>query len=1439
MSNHTLQISMESILQYPTYYYQHGIRRAVQLVAPPLKSTNSLELPKDSILHYLADDDNLYGIPQDELILQRNEKLLMVDHVETLHGTLGSPKRTPLLTTPMIRDYHKKYRNTRWLRNIDSALRDPNTIIVENYGLLPHLYRYNITILRSYYKWWNIQSTLWNRVTELTKITNRQQYLVVKLPKHIPSRGLLMRGAKGITRDVLEDIGDPESLFLLELWKWFGEQRSDSVIAKTQADVSRMNLIFIDSGRWFVLNLGLVDSWRLDEDNSESASLKIKPRELQNRFLRLIHMVTDGRTTTEPVVTASGDADGSTTAPTTVSLKPIEILVEHPTENKSIKIKLKTNQDISQLPETPVEETASNIEIIDSAIEKELNEFDRLFEERLVSINQSNKSNTDDDQFIAEREPFEQPLIQYSQDKKNPQDAFRAKVDGLADNGLVTAADYRRLTNVAGAYEKLADPYGSGKTIAEAMVINPSDLDIDSGIDLPKIDGVIDESMLKSSLQVFDRKYVEGFLAKDIIRSMVGLQSAGIAVTGYNVEVIEDAMNYYEAHSVQLTPTQGKPSTIHFKIPKIKSDGTFYANGVRYRLRKQRGDLPIRKIDASTVALTSYYSKIFVARSERQLYNYSGWLTDQVARQGIDIDNKNITNLMFADVFDSNWKVPRIYSILSMRFRSFQIKDIEIFLDYSQRHKHFGEEKVKAVESPGTVVVGKHPRGLVVCDKNDEFYIVAKNEIEPIGKFETVMGLEDKSPIEIAELKVFGKAIPIGICLGYLMGINTLLEITDAKPKRIQTGERFALNEDEFALRFEDETLIFNRENKLAALVFGGYLTIEQSTRNYGLNRFNSKDIYSIALQQNRIGLRYLKELDLLTDLFVDPITEEILVSMKEPVQFAELLLRASELLLTDYAPDETDMAFMRIKGYERIAGTIYGEMIKAIRLYRARGTSVNAKIEIPPYAIWQAIQQDPAVKLVEESNPIHNLKEVEEVTYSGLGGRSSRSMTKETRVFHQNDMGVISEATKDSADVAITTFLTANPKLKNLRGLVTPFDVERDGVTSALSTSALVSPAADRDDPKRVNFISIQHSSGTHAKGYRAQPLRTGYERVISQRADDLFAVTAKKKGRVVDVTDRYLKAEYDDGQIVSYPIGRRYGVAAGVTYPHALKANLQKGQLFKEGDCLLYNENYFEPDPLDASQVLWKAGVLVTTALIESPETFEDSSIVSEEVSKLLETEITKVREITIGFDQVIHNLVNVGDAVDIDSILCTIEDAVTAQSKLFDETSIDTLRLISANNPRAKFKGTVEKIEFFYNGEFDDLSESLQMLAQQSDLQRKRMARDLGKNYTSGRVDGSLRIEGNALPFENAVIRVYITGPVGAGIGDKAVFGNQMKTIIGRVMSGANETISGKPIGAAFAMQSIDARMIQSPIIIGTTNVLLQEFSKRVVDIYRGKK
>lgn len=358
-------------------------------------------------------------------------------------------------------------------------------------------------------------------------------------------------------------------------------------------------------------------------------------------------------------------------------------------------------------------------------------------------------------------------------------------------------------------------------------------------------------------------------------------------------------------------------------------------------------------------------------------------------------------------------------------------------------------------------------------------------------------------------------------------------------------------------------------------------------------------------------------------------------------------------------------------------------------------------------------------------------------------------------------------------------------------------------------------------------------------ADGYEVAPLRTGMEQIVSHRTTDLYATTAEEDGKVVSVTDTAIHIRYKSGEEAYVQLGTRHGTGAGVTYPHTVTTTLKEGQRFKRGDAIAYNPKFFAPDVYNPGRVTMRVGVMCHTALIDNIDTLEDGSVISEEIAAKLNTQTTDVKTIEVRFDQLVHGLVQLGDHVDLETILCTIEDPETADTAFFDEVSLDTLRRHAAMAPRAKVVGTVSRIECFYHGEFEDLSENLQLIARESNRNRKRIAKSLGEKAFTGQVDTSFRVKGKALDPDTMAIQIYIDHEVPNNTGDKGVFGNQLKTVFSKVMSGTNTDQYGEPLGAIFGNASIEARMVHSPKKMGTTNLLLRVLSKHIAAVYRGEK
>ncbi len=258
-----------------------------------------------------------------------------------------------------------------------------------------------------------------------------------------------------------------------------------------------------------------------------------------------------------------------------------------------------------------------------------------------------------------------------------------------------------------------------------------------------------------------------------------------------------------------------------------------------------------------------------------------------------------------------------------------------------------------------------------------------------------------------------------------------------------------------------------------------------------------------------------------------------------------------------------------------------------------------------------------------------------------------------------------------------------------------------------------------------------------------------------------------------------------------------------------------------------------------MNPGRIAYKAGVTAWCAVNESIDCFEDSSAISEQLAEKLKTQIVEVKNVIVRFDQILSDVVNIGDEVDLDSILCIIENPEMADTGLFGEASIDTLRRISATmTPTANMVGRVVKVECFYHGDREEMSESVLHYAMESDKRRKRAAKSSGQPYYTGEVDTSFRLKGEAIDYDHMAIQIYIEHDVLCSNGDKISAGNQMKSVISRVLSGVNETDSGIPIDLLFGNTSQEARKVLSMKISGMVNSYLNSLTKHVVGVYRGE-
>lgn len=374
---------------------------------------------------------------------------------------------------------------------------------------------------------------------------------------------------------------------------------------------------------------------------------------------------------------------------------------------------------------------------------------------------------------------------------------------------------------------------------------------------------------------------------------------------------------------------------------------------------------------------------------------------------------------------------------------------------------------------------------------------------------------------------------------------------------------------------------------------------------------------------------------------------------------------------------------------------------------------------------------------------------------------------------------------------------------------------------------------------PKRINFISIQNSHTVACDGYMTLPVRTGMEQAISHRVGNGYCNIAEEDGIIESINEGIGGVlRYKNGKSVGFVLGRRFGKAGGQTIPHMMATTHKVGDKVKAGEVISYNSGWFEPDYFNKGQVLYKAGTLATVALVETRQTHEDACTITEKFSRKLGTGLTKVKKVRLEFTDSLNNMVKVGDTVDFETPLVLIQDEMTSNIGAFNADTIATLATMSQQAPTAKVRGTVEKIEVFYHGSKDDMSASVRALANYGDKMLQATAKATDAPVFTGSTDESYRVDGDPLLPGTMCVVFHITDHVAAGIADKVVFANQMKSIISEVADYEIVTESGIEVDAFFGAYSIFKRIVNSPFSMGTTTVLMQLGARRALEMYRGR-
>lgn len=1100
---------------YPRFAMAHTVRRASQ--APNKVDVYSgLQLPTQSVLHTLNGFDTLHsvdeGMPDPNIPLVTNEQspvwLYIHTNMADEHGIPFGVKEnyiyrrnTLMAGVSHFYQHHKQFRRIMSDRTIPTL---QGVLTWVDYSPL-NAAKVNGT-LGVYRKFDILFRTILDKVIEIGN--GRHHYILLPQSNMVFGKPQLMRSFKELTTGSLNGfLKDPSIFPIIHLMGYiFGktnnvnvtpykedvllgsgnsEPRSTSLLERIPLEnLDSINFVLQRDDRAVIYNLG--DLTRFSEDTGFFTKFYRHVMGLRMHGAVIPeHVDTDSDQFDTLVEDISGDSSVSKTLTTTelIAEKPVTALTSQ-------------TQDISEtVSESDLPREDSFVPVLDDGVHSDILSG-KGFEEKIRTT-------------VEHKTAVDKSLDRKAVSKRQQ----------LVETHLNTVMNGK--------------PLGEWLQAPSTQAIAPKQMNF--------LTHVPEDSFKENSLVTIDRTYLDHGYAHEMSKVIGSLAKHGLYATKIEEDTSITEMDRLVTYKVSLTDDQGKAHHVKYTLPHVNQDGMMLLSGTEYRLTRQIANVPICKVSNYRVNLSSYYNKIIVERVQSKRTSYE----QDISKLLMSLKALGVIDAVAGGGNLPDKSEPYDYTAIGRNFSEVGFRELRIYFETGgadEKYFPFTDQARRntLISRYGTFVGTGPDNSLLFWNMDNHITQIDSNDVEMRSwpSFHHLLldklgndAKPPKTPSEWTQARIINQNIPIVIILGYKFGLKRVLDFINLKYKFYPTGTRPTTELMDISVKFADGTLVFNRYPLSRSLVANGLNWV--NLKNINFSEMNIPDIYGRVLNLKGMSVGVLKGLNGFFDFFVDPITESVLEKMGEPITFHELLLRAN-VMLTEYtATESSSVALHRFRLYERFNGAIYNEIYRELNNYR-NNVSKRKGFSINPEAIFQKIVQDATVSPNDVINPVHEVKQRANFTFTGSGGRSGNSFVLKDRIYPKDGLGVISESVPDSGKVGITSYLSASPKIKDYHGIPEPH-LEGTDLTppQILSIGSMVMPGGTVDDGKRNNYLSIQisHYVPNHDDG-ETLAVRTGYDEVLPHLSSKLFASAAQEDGIVesIDEKQKVLTVRYQE---------------------------------------------------------------------------------------------------------------------------------------------------------------------------------------------------------------------------------------------------------------------------------------------------------------------
>ena len=659
----------------------------------------------------------------------------------------------------------------------------------------------------------------------------------------------------------------------------------------------------------------------------------------------------------------------------------------------------------------------------------------------------------------------------------------------------------------------------------------------------------------------------------------------------------------------------------------------------------------------------------------------------------------------------------------------------------------------------------------------------------------------------------------------------------------ISDDVKYVPKPNDIHIKFADRVLHINRYPLAHSLIIAGLEYFDVS--RYDMSEFESKDVYYRLLMDKKLSINYIKGMDSFYDLFVDNMTYSVLKMMHEPTTVRDLLIRSTVLLTTtDHLPASSGYNH-RIRGYEQFAGVVYNELAREFAAYQSKN-GANNKFSVNPDAVYLRIIQNASMLPAESGSPIEDMTLMCDMTYGGVGGRSADSFVITDRHYDVSDVGVVSESTVDNQKVAFNSALSYNPNIVNTLGMPAEIKQEDLKASQVFSPHVLMFPFSTSDDSKRMNFVKIQCAHLVPTEGYDKVRVRTGYERVLAHRCGKNFAGVAKDNGKItaIDEKARLVEVTYNNGTKEVYPYGSELLEFDSMELESKIVCNVKLGQKVNKGDIITYNSEYFKKDTF-SGQIDMSIGTLANVIFMEMDTTLEDSTEISQRLSKKLTMNPVNVKVVSLSGKSLIHKYLDIGTTVSpTDDLMIFEEDSTATENMNTNDEALEMLAELNRRTPSAGYAGKIIRIDAYYSCDPSEMHPTVYELVKKCTDEKNRRhklaksSNEADEYPQSSVIKEGSKYKGITFDKETVVFIFHIQERIPHSVGDKLVLCNQLKCTCGGIFPRPIYSESGIEVDMFFSMMSTNKRIVLSPFKFGITSRILMKIEDDICLEYFGE-